>query len=132
MAKKLSTQAQLKLSVSGALEQIKKLSSELKQVKEEAKKPVKLDVQIDTTNLDKQMNQIKQVLGGSRNAKGQFSTIASDIRAIRSELTSLSKVLKDVVGGVGDASKEANRFSTSMNKAFSGYQIYLFFAFKNK
>lgn len=120
MAKKLSTQAQLKLSVSGALEQIKKLSSELKQVKEEAKKPVKLDVQIDTTNLDKQMNQIKQVLGGSRNAKGQFSTIASDIRAIRSELTSLSKVLKDVVGGVGDASKEANRFSTSMNKAFSG------------
>lgn len=120
MAKKLSTQAQLKLSVSEALEQIKKLSSELKQVKEEAKKPVKLDVQIDTTNLDKQMNQIKQVLGGSRNAKGQFSTIASDIRAIRSELTSLSKVLKDVVGGVGDASKEANRFSTSMNKAFSG------------
>lgn len=120
MAKKLSTQAQLKLSVSEALEQIKKLSSELKQVKEDAKKPVKLDVQIDTTNLDKQMNQIKQVLGGSRNAKGQFSTIASDIRAIRSELTSLSKVLKDVVGGVGDASKEANRFSTSMNKAFSG------------
>lgn len=120
MAKKLSTQAQLKLSVSEALEQIKKLSSELKQVKEDAKKPVKLDVQIDTTNLDKQMNQIKQVLGGSRNAKGQFSTIASDIRAIRSELTSLSKVLKDVVGGVGDASKEANRFATSMNKAFSG------------
>lgn len=120
MAKKLSTQAQLKLSVDDALAKIKKLSTELKEVKAQVNQPLKLDVQVDMSKFNSQMNDIKKVLGGSRTAKGQFSTIASDIRAIRTELTNLSKVLTGVVGQLTNASKEANNFSNNLNRSFSG------------
>lgn len=120
MAKKLSTQAQLKLSVDDALSKIKQLSAQLKEVKEKVGEPVKIDVQVDTSKFTAQMNDIKKVLGGTRNAKGQFSTIASDIRGIRTELTNLSKTLTAVVGNLSDASTEANKFSNSLNRSLSG------------
>lgn len=120
MAKKLSTQAQLKLSVDDALAKIRNLSAELKQVKEQVNQPLKLDVQVDMSKFNSQLNDVKKMLGGGRNAKGQFSTIASDIRVIRTELTNLSKVLTNVVGGLTNASKQANEFSNNLNRSFSG------------
>lgn len=120
MAKKLSTQAQLQLSVTDALNKIKQLSAELKQVKEDIKQPMKLDVQLDTSKMQKQMSDLKKVLGGNRNAKGQFTTIASDVRGIRSELNKLNTTLGDVIGKLNGAEKQANQFSNSMQKSFNG------------
>lgn len=120
MAKKLSTQARLKLSVDDALAKIKSLSAELKQVKTQVDQPLKLDVQVDMGKFNSQLNDVKKALGGGRNTKGQFSTIANDIRAIRTELTNLSRTLTSVVGGLTNASKEANKFSNNLNRSFSG------------
>lgn len=120
MAKKLSTQAQLKLSVDDALSKIRRLSAQLKDVKEKVGEPVKIDVQVDTSKFTAQMNDIKRVLGGARNAKGQFSTIASDIRGIRTELTNLSKTITSVVGNLSNASTEAKKFNSNLSQSLSG------------
>lgn len=120
MAKSLSTRAELQLSVAEALAQIKKLTAELKQVKQDVKQPLKLDVQVDTSKFEKQIGDVKKALGGARGSKSQFSTIASDIKGIRSELTKLTSSLTTAAGAIGNAKKQANDFSHSMQRSMSG------------
>lgn len=120
MAKKLSTQAQLQLSVTQALEKIKKLSAELKAVKEQASQPLKVDVQLDLTKFNQQADQIKKVLGGTRNNKGQFSTIASEVRAIRTELTKLNTSIKTIGESLGVVGKTGEQVSKNINRSLSG------------
>lgn len=120
MAKKLSTQAQLQLSVTQALERIKKLSAELKAVKEQASQPLKVDVQLDLTKFNQQADQIKKVLGGTRNSKGQFSTIASEVRAIRAELTKLNTSIRTIGESLGVVGKTGEQVSRNINRSLSG------------
>lgn len=120
MAKRLSTQAQLQLSVTQALEQIKKLSAELKAVKEQTSQPMKVGVQLDLTKFNQQADQIKKILGGTRNSKGQFSTIAAEVRAIRSELTKLNSTIKAVGESLGVAGKNGQQMSKDLNRSLSG------------
>lgn len=120
MAKKLSTQAQLQLSVTQALEKIKKLSAELKAIKEQTSQPLKVDVQLDLTKFNQQADQIKKILGGTRNSKGQFSTIASEVRAIRAELTKLNTSIKTIGESLGMVGKTGEQVSKNINRSLSG------------